>query len=95
MASGFVYFLSAGKGLVKVGKTTRQPTARIAEYSPLLPFDTTLSHVIECADCGQTEKHIHQILEAQHVRGEWFRLSDDDIEAIRSGVLDRTGNLDY
>lgn len=85
---GFVYFLRGMTGIVKVGKSKRTPTRRIAEYSPLLPFETELIHVIECDDCAAAENELHTVLENNRLRGEWFRLTDRDVDDIQGGILD-------
>jgi len=91
---GFVYFLSTATALCKIGRTVRRPSARIAEYAPKLPFETTLAHVIPCDDCTAAEREVHSVLEAQRVRGEWFQLKPSDIEEIQEGILDFVGQQD-
>lgn len=72
--SGWVYVLKAPDHLYKIGKTTRDPSERIKEFSPKLPFETSLFCAIPCKDVDWYETVIHEALEKQRVRGEWFRL---------------------
>jgi hypothetical protein len=76
--AGYVYFLKAGD-LYKIGKSTRLPTARTAEYSPKLPFETTLVKVIEAENCHRMESSLHNRFKSKHVRGEWYALTDEDL----------------
>ena len=91
--SGYVYFLTGEGELMKIGKTTRLPTARIAEYSPLLPFETELLHYFTCENVDATERMIHECFECCHVRGEWYRVDQPNRDAILRGMWDYCGRL--
>jgi hypothetical protein len=39
--------------------------------------------IIETGDPASLEKQLHRAYHDKRVKGEWFRLDDDDIEAIR------------
>lgn len=81
--SGCVYFLRGTNGLTKIGMSTRDADKRLNEFSPRLPFDTELVHVINCQDPFSIELSFHERFAEKRVRGEWFELSDDDICEIK------------
>jgi hypothetical protein len=89
---GFVYFLQGG-GFVKIGKTTRRPSERVADFSPKLPFKTEIVHVIECVDVNLAEVAIHECFKSLRTRGEWFDIDEPDLEYIKSGAYDSVGQL--
>lgn len=90
-----------GRGLVKVGYTTRDPHVRIREQigasSPeAVPYKLLL--VAPASDRkgrAVTDKHLHSELKqggVTHVRGEWFECNAKDIErALRR--LDVSGKI--
>jgi hypothetical protein len=88
MKHGFVYFLKGTNNVVKIGKSRREPDVRIAEYSPLLPFETELLRVVETEDVDKTEIDYHQFYEEQHVRGEWFQMTDENLAEIQDGEME-------
>lgn len=79
--AGYVYILK-GNGLYKIGLSTRKPDARIAEYSPKLPFSTELVKVIESNNCHALEKELHRRFRSKHVRGEWYALTSEDLNGL-------------
>jgi hypothetical protein len=89
---GWIYFLRGPGGLVKIGKTKREPTQRIAEYSPLLPFTTELILSIPVTDLNQCERLFHSIHTANRVRGEWFNFSDEELNALVSYWEEKNAN---
>lgn len=80
---GYVYFLKDSMtGLIKVGRS-RNVKQRKSEIDTSSPTKTTLLHEIYCRDCHLAEKHFHNFFAAKHRRGEWFALTDRDMEAIK------------
>lgn len=79
---GWIYFLRGPGGLVKIGKSKNKPTKRVAEYSPKLPFETHLAFVFETSDIDYSEKYLHSVFVHRKVRGEWFRVTDNEIMDI-------------
>ncbi|NNM56667.1 GIY-YIG nuclease family protein [Acidocella sp.] len=99
MASGFVYALvnSSLPGLVKVGKTTRLPSERVAELSGATGVATPFIVAFEqyFSDCGAAEEFVHITLERQGLRQssnrEFFRAAPNEVIRI---ILDAPGRLD-
>jgi len=79
---GWVYVLQGG-GLCKIGMTARLPSRRIAEYSPKLPFKTSIVASFRVGDPRGAEASIHWMMSSKRIRGEWFNLNDSDIEGIK------------
>jgi len=89
---GYVYLLKeVGGNRVKIGKSTRPPTVRIAEFSPMLPFETEIAHTIECSDVNWAESLMHDLFKSLHLRGEWFKIGKPDMDYIKSGAYDNLG----
>lgn len=99
MASGFVYALvnSSLPGLVKVGKTTRLPSERVAELSGATGVATPFIVAFEqyFSDCDTAEEFVHITLERQGLRQsnnrEFFRAAPNEVIRI---ILDAPGRLD-
>ncbi len=85
--NGYVYFLQAVEwyGWVKIGRTTDINT-RIQTLAAQYPFDTKLWHKIECADEIAVETAYHRKYADKRLRrgSEWFALTEEDLEEIRS-----------
>ncbi|MHB8940862.1 MAG: GIY-YIG nuclease family protein [Desulfobacteria bacterium] len=87
---GYIYVLanSAMPGLIKVGKTKRNPILRAQELSGVTstptPFIVVYQQLFE--DCNAAEVYIHSMLEKRGVREsdsrEFFRSSPNDIIEI-------------
>ena len=99
MASGYIYVLvnSSMPGLVKVGKTTREPAQRAAELSGVTGVATPFIIAFEqfFYDCDSAEEFIHASLERHGLRQtsnrEFFRAQPNDVIRI---VLQTPGIAD-
>jgi len=81
---GYVYLLKqVGGEHYKIGRTN-SPQKRIDTLSVRLPFKVTLDHLIECDDYVDAEKALHRRYEMQRGEGEWFALTQADVEYIKS-----------
>ena len=87
--TGFVYVVFVDTGverLFKVGMS-KNFQGRIDQHQTSLPFEL---HVAICYFVGnmrQEERCLHSLLESKRVRGEWFNLNDQDLEAIAERAL--------
>lgn len=82
---GWVYILGGSDtegSIYKIGMTTRQPEARLMEFTPKLPFKTNVVCIYQCPDVAAEEKYLHGEFADKRVLGEWFRLTDKDIVSI-------------
>lgn len=70
--SGYIYLLinPSMEGLVKIGKTQREPDLRAQELSAATGVPTPFVVVYDAffADCSKAEEHIHALLESQGYR---------------------------
>lgn len=79
--SGFVYLLQSGDAY-KIGRA-REVGARLAQISPIMPHPVTLLHWIRCYDCRRIESELHEKFKAKRLQGEWFGLTEADVEIIK------------
>lgn len=79
---GFVYFITMNKKEYKIGMTKDMNT-RMGEYTKL-PYDPDIIHTIETNDAILTETLFHNLYADKRLRGEWFKLSVDDVRYIKS-----------
>jgi hypothetical protein len=90
MLKGFVYVIQ-GDAYYKIGYTN-DPYKRLKPITvnALFPLKTLV--LIPTDDMKTTEQTLHTQFASKHIRGEWFNLSDEDLEAIRHGytTLDPT-----
>lgn len=79
--AGFVYLIKGVHGYYKIGRAVRPPD-RISQLEVALPFDIEVLHLIECKDHFEAESMFHKKYRNKRVRGEWFRLTEEDIAEI-------------
>lgn len=86
---GFVYLVESTTGHYKIGKSTK-PEKRITEFVPsnvLLPIEFTLEHVIECDNYHKFEVMLHAHYASKRVKGEWFSLTENDVNQIKAFTI--------
>lgn len=91
---GTVYVVSDGRGHFKIGKTTNLEK-RIQGLSCGLPFDLIVVHRYQTLTMSKEEARWHAFFSEKRVRGEWFLLSEQDIELIKASgnsVMDSNEN---
>ncbi len=83
--TGCVYVLSASNGLYKVG-SSRRLDSRLSSLQTGSSEPLTIIHTINTTGYTHraTETALHRRLADKRVSGEWFRLSDADIVAIKA-----------
>ena len=90
--NNYVYVLKAkGQSLYKIGFTSREPTRRLQEFQPKLPFETSLKWTIQSENARQIETELHRLFSTKRKNGEWFELSPEDLEAIKTYAQDNGG----
>ncbi|GEM_PF-4037923 len=67
----------------KIGKS-KEALRRIDKLAVKLPFAIDVIHLIETDDIDCAESDLHKRYEAQNINGEWFDLSDIQLEEIKS-----------
>jgi len=79
---GFIYFAKKGK-YVKIGRT-KNVEGRICNLSGKHPEETPIEllHSIHTEDMMGAEKAFHDYFSTKRIKGEWFQLTEEDIECI-------------
>ena len=78
---GFVYLINDGHGYIKIGRT-RSWKSRIqgAQFGP----SCSIVLVFSCDDHIEKERELHSQYADKRIKGEWFQLSEIDIQHIRT-----------
>lgn len=99
MAKGFVYVLSnrSMPGMVKIGKTTRDPRTRAGElFASGVPTPFVIEATIETPEINETELTVHRLLSANRVnkKREFFHVSvSEAVHALRRAVDEGPGTF--
>lgn len=78
---GWVYILQAGQ-YYKIGHSNK-PTKRFEQLATLPPWPTEIIHTIQTKDKHRLEKELHSQFAEKRTNGEWFTLSDEDLEWLK------------
>jgi hypothetical protein len=79
--SGFIYLVRANTGEFKIGYSV-DVQKRLKAFSVQPPFEYELIHSIPVDDMAQAELMLHEKFLDKRIRGEWFKLSDEDVFEI-------------
>lgn len=80
---GYVYLLQSPTSAYKIGRTNN-PKSRRRTFGVKLPFEVEYIVVIETDNMFELERTLHARFDDKRVNGEWFDLSADDVEYIKS-----------
>lgn len=72
---GWIYILSNGEGLYKIGRTTLSPEVRLCQFLQLPKFNIVES--FESPHIERDEKRLHKRYAKYRENGEWFRIPGD------------------
>lgn len=82
-AYGFVYLIhNATQDTYKIGKS-KDPVKRLSQLRTSSPDEIAIVCTIETSDMDRLEGELHQEFADKHIRGEWFRLTQPDVEYIK------------
>ena len=82
--AGVVYLLKIkDKKQYKIGVTTNL-NKRLDQISPKMPFEIKVEHQIEHGDIYGLEEKLHDKFKDKRIKGEWFKLDDDDVSYIKN-----------
>jgi hypothetical protein len=87
---GFVYFVRVRDSLdVKIGYS-KDPVKRLQQLQTGCPTELDLEQVFFTTTAFASEQYLHQELNDHHVRGEWFKLTQ---EQVMSAFLKQCASL--
>ena len=78
-----VIYLFASSGLTKIGITSNI-VLRLQAINAQSPVDVICTHICECEYAREVELEIHTEYAHKRHHGEWFSLSESDIEQIKN-----------
>lgn len=79
---GFIYVIK-GDRYCKIGQAVDVPT-RIEQFSPALPFPVEIIHTFATDDMNAAENELHERFADKRTGGEWFALSEEDIQWLKT-----------
>lgn len=79
---GFVYLIKGHPGEFKIGHTNLVDR-RLSELGATFPIEQELVHTIKTDDPAGVEAYWHKRFENKRMKGEWFRLRPDDVNAFK------------
>lgn len=81
--SGIIYILKCDC-FYKIGKTTDENTLknRLGHLQVGSPFEIKIYKTKECDDRHKLEEELHDRFKGKLTRGEWFKLTDEDINNV-------------
>lgn len=82
-APGYIYVIRRKDGEYKIGKS-KSAVDRIESLSVKLPFAVEPVCVIASDDMNGLEKQLHERFQDKRVNGEWFALTNEDVEYLKS-----------
>jgi len=86
---GFIYLAQKNNRCYKIGRS-QDPQLRLRKLRREADPAVVLKHVVSCNDMVWAELFLHQRFEDRRIDGEWFALTENDVEWIASlGRLDR------
>ena len=81
---GVVYLLKIkNKPQYKIG-VTKDLNKRLNQISPKMPFELKIEHKIESDNIYSLEEKLHNKFEDKQIKGEWFKLNENDVSYIKS-----------
>ena len=80
---GYVYIIRAENNVYKIGKAKRLDE-RVNTFGVKLPIKTELYCSCEMDDYSKFEKDMHIRFAEKRVHGEWFNLTERDLEEIKA-----------
>lgn len=77
---GYIYMIKSEYGF-KIGKS-KNMKQRNKLYSIKMPFRFEYVFKNKCVDYHNLEVRLHTMFSEKHLNGEWFQLTDDDIDRV-------------
>ena len=81
---GFIYLLHTDHG-IKIGKS-KKPDTRTKILGTKLPFKIIKKESFPVKNMSESERHLHKKYKECRLNGEWFDLSEKQLEDIRNEI---------
>ena len=81
-SKGFVYLIKCNEWY-KIGKA-KNVNSRLSGLQTGSPYLLELLHAIHCKDYSRAESYLHNVFADRRGLGEWFELTENDIEKIKA-----------
>ena len=86
---GNVYLMKSDlNGRIKIGRTKGKPVYRERTLQSQEP-EVSIIFYRKVENMNETERFLHNLFASKRLRGEWFELSNDDIEKAKSFLEER------
>jgi hypothetical protein len=80
---GYIYLIVAENGMCKIGKT-QNIEKRMNPFKVKFPMNWELIYSFQTENYTLAEKRLHKLFNEKRSIGEWFSLTEEDIEYIKS-----------
>lgn len=80
--AGYIYCLDDQQGHFKLGRT-KQLNTRIKQLGTQPPFEIVLRFAFKVPHMRAYESHLHKEFQHKRLRGEWFKLDEEDLKHIQ------------
>lgn len=81
---GHIYFITYDNKYYKIGKAKNLKN-RIKVFSVEMPGEISVTHTVHSKDTWLTENLFHEYFKQKRIKGEWFDLSEKDLEYVKKG----------
>lgn len=89
----YVYLIRMGRQLIfKIGKSN-DPAGRMMSLQTASPYKLKLEHVFEADNASAAEESLHAFFQNKRLKGEWFRLTEDELQTLQSVSAYREGHF--
>lgn len=88
-----VYFISNGRGAVKIGQTASNISIRLAQLQSASPYRLKVCALIDSSDQKRLEREIHKSLKDYRLEGEWFEMTEKQAVEIAVSHGGRSARL--
>lgn len=80
---GYVYFIrQAEDEIFKIGMTNRTPKSRLDQLQVTSPFELNIFGFIKAINARKVERQLHKKFRDYRLNGEWFNLSEQQVEHV-------------
>lgn len=81
---GYIYIFREAMGLYKIGQSI-EPAKRYGQIEAVMPYELEVVIIIKTHDMTALENYFHSLYYPKWVKGEWYRLTAQDVADICEG----------